>query len=230
MEVQELRISERFRTSEPLAGSFGSASVTLVDVSSAGAQIEHAQPLRIGTRARLWFKRGEVAVSVTAHSLWSHLSKTPNAQGKYLYVSGLRLEYETRDFHHALQTLLDRGVISPDRESLDRKRQRQLERQQQKASRPSIKYLRPEVEIPGDQQLMIEHARKQLLADPVEAQRWYHRAKYVITHGQANVAIDAIRNREDVLAVWEYLERSVDISTIAIVFERLRALRTDVEN
>ena len=87
-----------------------------------------------------------------------------------------------------------------------------------------MKFLRPDIEIPVDTQLLIEHARKQLLADPMEAQRWYQRAKYAITHGTENIAGDAIRNREDVLAVWEYLERSVDISTIALVFERARSM------
>lgn len=223
MEISELRVTERFRTAEALVGSFGSASVTLIDVSASGAQIEHAQPLRIGTRGRLSFKRGEVSVSVQAHTIWSHLSKTPNAQGKYLYLSGVRLEGESGDFHHALQSLLARGVISPDRQSLERKKKRAEEKAAQKASRPTVKYLRPDIEVPVDQQLMIEHARKQLLADPTEAQRWYQRAKYAITHGGENIAGDWIRNREDVLAVWEYLERSVPISTIALVFERARA-------
>ncbi len=222
MEVTELRVAERFRTAEPLIGSFGSASVTLLDVSASGAQIEHAQPLRIGSRARLWFKRGEVAVSLQAVTMWSHLLKSPNTQGKYLYNSGLRLEADSPDFYHALQALLDRGVISPDRESLEKKKKRALERIAEKTNRPTMKYLRPEIEIPADQQLLIEHARKQLLSDPLEAQRWYQRAKYAITEGQANIAGDAIRNREDVLAVWEYLERSVEISTIALVFERAR--------
>ena len=224
MEISELRIAERFRTAEALVGSFGSASVTLLDVSASGAQIEHAQPLRIGTRARLWFKRGDVSVSLQAVTIWSHLSKTPNQQGKSLYHSGVRLEAESRDFHYALQALLDHGVLSPDRESLDRKRKRALERAAEKNNRPTMKYLRPDIEVPADTQLMIEHARKQLLADPMEAQRWYQRAKYAITHGTANIAGDAIRSREDVLAVWEYLERSVEISTIALVFERARAM------
>jgi len=224
MDVNELRITERFRTAEALAGSFGSASVTLIDVSAAGAQIEHAQPLRIGTRARLWFKRGEVAVSLQAVTMWSHLSKTPNVQGKYLYHSGLRLEADTRDFYHALQALLDRGVLSPDHESLERKKKRALERAAERSSRPTMKYLRPDIEVPAETQLLIEHARKQLLADPVEAQRWYQRAKYAITQGTATIAGDAIRNREDVLAVWEYLERTVEISTIVLVFERARAM------
>lgn len=222
MEVTELRVAERFRTAEALVGSFGSASVTLLDVSASGAQIEHAQPLRIGTHARLWFKRGEVAVSLQAVTLWSHLSKSPNNQGKYLYNSGLRLDAESPGFYLALQALLDHGVIAPDRESLDRKKKRSLERMALKTSRPTMKYLRPDVEIPADQQLLIEHARKQLQADPLEAQRWYQRAKYALTQGTANIAGDAFRNREDVLAVWEYLERSVEISTIALVFERAR--------
>lgn len=224
MEISELRVTERFRTAEALVGSFGSASVTLIDVSASGAQVEHAQPLRIGTRARLWFKRGEVAVSLQACTIWSHLSKTPNAEGKYLYLSGLSLDAESREFHLALQALLDRGVLSPDRESLERKKKRVLERAAERTNRPTLKYLRPEIEIPADTQLLIEHARKQLLADPTEAQRWYQRAKYAITSGTVNIAGDAIRNREDVLAVWEYLERSVDISTIVLVFERARAL------
>ena len=224
MEISELRITERFRTAEALSGSFGSASVTLLDVSASGAQIEHAQPLRIGTRGRLWFKRGDVSVSLQAVTIWSHLSKTPNPQGKYLYHSGVQLEADSRDFHFALQALLDHGVLSPDRESLERKKKRVLERAAEKNNRPTMKYLRPDIEVPADTQLLIEHARKQLLADPMEAQRWYQRAKYAITHGTANIAGDAIRSREDVLAVWEYLERSVEISTIVLVFERARAM------
>jgi len=67
----------------------------------------------------------------------------------------------------ALQALLDRGVLSPDRESLERKKKRVLEPAAERTNRPTVKYLRPEIEIPADTQLMIEHARKQLLSDPM---------------------------------------------------------------
>ncbi|HEX9161055.1 MAG TPA: hypothetical protein VF980_05040 [Thermoanaerobaculia bacterium] len=222
MDVNEVREVERFLAAEPLAGSYGSASVSIVDISARGVQIEHAQPIRLGTRARLWFKRGDVSVSTQALTIWSHLSKTPNTQGKYLYKTGLRVEVESREYEHALQKLLDHGILMRDPESLEKKRKRAAEKIARKSSQPTIKFLFPEVEVPPDQQLLIEHARKQLLAHPEEAQRWYQRAKYAITHGAATVAVDAIRNREDVLAVWEYLERSVEISTIAAVFERMR--------
>ncbi len=222
MQVPETRETERFVFAEPLEGRFGSADVILMNVSTRGALVAHAQPLRLGTRARLWFKRGDVSVSIQALSIWSHLSKTPNEKGKYLYLTGLRIEHDDAEYKHALQALLDHEVIVPDPESLEKKKKRELAKIAEKNSRPVVKLLRPEVDIPPDTQLLIEHARKQLLADPVEAQRWYQRAKYAITHGSVNIAADAIRNREDVLAVWEYLERSVEISTIAIVFERMR--------
>lgn len=226
MDVEELRGTERFVFVKPLSGSYGSAAVELMNVSARGAQIAHAQPLRLGVRARLWFKIGEVAISTQALTIWSHLSKTPNAQGKYLYQSGVRIEHEDREYETSLQALLDHGVIEPDPESLAKKKQKALAKAAEKNGRPIVKLLRPEIDIPPDTQLLIEHARKQLLADPVEAQRWYQRAKYAITHGGVTIAADAIRNREDVLAVWEYLERSVEISTIAIVFERMRVTNT----
>ncbi len=222
MEVSELRGTERFVFAEPILGRFGSADVSLLNVSGRGAQVAHTQPLRLGSSARLWFKRGDVAVSVQALCIWSHLSKTPNEKGKHLYTSGLRIEQEYPEYETALQALLDRDVISPDPESLEKKKKKELARIAEKNGRPIVKLLRPDVDVPPDTQLLIEHARKQLLADPTEAQRWYQRAKYAITQGGVNIATDAIRNREDVLAVWEYLERSVDISTIAIVFERMR--------
>ena len=222
MDVEELRSTERFVFVKPLSGSFGSASIEVMNASARGAQIAHTQPLRLGMKARLWFKHGETAVSVQALTIWSHLSKTPNANGKYLYQSGVRIEHDDPQYETSLQALLDHGVMTADPESLEKKKQKALQQLQEKTGRPIVKLLRPEVDIPPDTQLLIEHARKQLLADPVEAQRWYQRAKYAITHGAVNIAADAIRNREDVLAVWEYLERSVEISTIAIVFERMR--------
>ena len=218
MDVTDLRSTERFRVAQPLSGSFGLATVAVVDVSAGGAQIEHTQPLRLGSRARLLLKRGEVAVAVPAQTVWSHLSKTPNSEGKYVYRSGVRLEQATQEYVAAMQLLFEQGAITADPESLERKKKKELE----KASRPVVKYLRPDVEITSDQRLLIEHARKQLLSNPDEAQRWYQRAKYAITHGTASLAGDDIHNREDVLAVWEYLERSVDVSIIAIVFERMR--------
>ena len=54
-----------------------------------GAQISHPQPLRIGTRGKLWFRRGDVSVTVHATVVWSHLAKTTSGM---VYQTGIKLD------------------------------------------------------------------------------------------------------------------------------------------
>jgi hypothetical protein len=219
-DIKDQRTIERYVVAEPLLGSFGAAGISVLDIAEQGVQIEHAQPLRLGARGRLWFKRGDVAASVHAIVIWSRLSDKPNADGKLLYRSGLRVEDSEESFAPAIQALADHSVIRRDTESLERKRRKFVEREQVKSLKPSVKMLKTE-EIPPDQALLIQHARERLQNDPNEARKWYNRARYAIVESAAPIAAE-IRGREDVLAVWEYLERSVPLSTIVRVFEKPR--------
>jgi hypothetical protein len=217
-DLRDLRAIERYAMAEPLLGSFGAAAIAFVDIAEAGAQIEHPQPLRLGSRGRLWFRRGDVSASVQALVIWSRLSQTPNEEGKLLYRSGLRLDEPGESFAQIIQALADHGVIRRDTESLERKRRKFADREQEKTARPSVKVIKTE-EVSSDQALLIQHARERLLANPEEARKWYNRARYAIVESATPIAAD-IRAREDVLAVWEYLERSVPLSTIVRVFEK----------
>jgi len=215
-DIKDQRAIERYVVVEPLLGSFGAAGITILDIAEQGAQIEHAQPLRLASRGRLWFKRGDVSASVQAMVIWSRLSEKPNVEGKLLYRSGLRVEDSQETFAPAIQALADHGVIKRDTESLARKRRKFVEREQEKSSKPSVKMIKTEEASP-DQALLIQHARERLQNDPEEALKWYNRARYAIVESSAPIAAE-IRGREDVLAVWEYLERSVPLSTIVRVF------------
>jgi hypothetical protein len=218
IEVTELRSGERFALLEPLAGSFGGVEIWIRNLAEQGAQVEHAEPLRIGMRARLWFKRGDVAVSTRALLVWSHLSRTPSGEGN-LYASGMRIEEEPEGFVTALQRLASRGLLSRDHSSLDRKKQRLAERELERAARPVIKFLRQDV-VPSEQALLVEHARARLRANPDEALKWYNRARFATDDAGAPIAADdLLYHRQDVLAVWEYLERSVPLALVARVFE-----------
>ncbi len=228
MEVKDLRGSERFIAARPFAGSFGSAGVSIINLSTQGVQIEHAAPLRLGTKGRLAFKLDDVAVTVYGISIWSHLSKTPNEHGKYPYRSGIRIEVGIDEFATALQTLIDRKSVHLDMDSMARKQQRLLDRQVDKKAH--IKVLWTTKEIPPDQVLLVQHALERLRANPEEAMKWYNRAKFALSQG-GNPITDPIPNREDVLAVWEYLERSIELSTIVQVFEmtRVQAAQAQVQ-
>jgi hypothetical protein len=219
-DVKELRSAERYTVTEKLGGSFGSAPVTLIDVGEQGVQIEHAQPLRLATKGRLWFKRAEISVSLHAFVVWSRLSKTPNDQGKYLYRSGLRIDEGTEAFLSAMQMLELHGVIRRDSESLERKRQRRDEREQEKTGKPVMKRVHTESDISPDQVLLVQHARERLKANFDEAQKWYSRAYFALRDGRTGLSSDLMRYPEDVLAVWEYLERSVPLPIIKRVFDQ----------
>ena len=217
-DIKDLRAVERYVVVEPLLGSFGAAGITVLDIAEQGAQIEHAQPLRLGARARFWFKRGDVASSVHALVIWSRLSEKPNSEGKLLYRTGLRVEDAQESLAPAIQALGDHGVIRRDTESLDRKRRKFVEREHERTSKPQVKMVKTEG-VSADEALLIQHARERLQNDPEEARKWYNRARYTIVESSAPIAAE-IRGREDVLAVWEYLERSVPLSTIVRVFEK----------
>ncbi len=224
--VEELRSAARFSITRPIAGTFGPADVTIIDLSITGAKIEHPQALRVGTRARLAVVHGDASATVPAIVVWSHLSKSANSAGKYLYVTGIRVEAFQQELAIALNALFKQGIARKDLESLEKKRIRLLERLSARA-RPGLRIITMTSSVSADQVLLVQHARERLLANPEEASKWYNRARYAITHGRDSTIPEAMRNREDVLAVWEYLERSIDVTTVAAVFEKLRSDRSE---
>lgn len=135
IEIIELRKGDRFPAAEPLSGTFGPLEIAVVDISLGGAQISHPQPLRIGTRARLTFKRGDIAATIEAHVVWSHLARTG---GRMSYVSGLKVDAADPQYAMAINALLRAGVLRKDSGSLDKKRERMLEREQLRKSQQRV--------------------------------------------------------------------------------------------
>jgi PilZ domain-containing protein len=201
MDVVELRASERFIAKEAIAGSFGSASVFVLNISNHGLMIEHEQPLRVATKGRMWFKHGDVVVAVQAAVVWSHLSKEPNAT-KLLYHSGLRTNTETAELAMAINGLLKRGIVARDPDSLKRKLTKSL------APKPVMPAPKVEPEVTPAQALVIHHALVHFKKEPTEARRWYEKVKDTAPD-------DVVKYGREVMAVWSYLDRSVDAGIIA---------------
>jgi hypothetical protein len=133
-EVIDLRKGDRFTVLVPLAGTFGTSDITVANIALVGLQIVHAQPLRIGTRARVTVHHADISVVTQARLLWSHLSQTPDDSGKLLYVSGIRLENPDAQYAAAVNALFRIGAIRPDTQSMDRKRERTKEREEARKS------------------------------------------------------------------------------------------------
>jgi hypothetical protein len=130
-EVVDLRKGDRFIFADPVSGTFSASDVSVVNLSLTGVQIAHAEPLRIGTRARIMFHRGGVSIGVQASVVWSHLRRTETGMS---YRSGLRIEAADPQFAVAVNTLIRNGALHRDEESLERKKQRMAEREEARKS------------------------------------------------------------------------------------------------
>jgi hypothetical protein len=217
--VEELRSVKRFVIEPPLQGAFANVDVTIDDFGERGVQVEHAGPLKLGSVSRLMFTipGTKEPVRTQARVAWSRLSKKPDVSGKYLYRSGLRVEGDPEVMKATLNSMIQFCIARADNSSLEKKRKALIERARARAASPVMKpILRREAEIPPDHVLLIQQARARLQTMPDEAVKWYNRARY----SQANAAGDAIQHhREEIVAIWEYLERTIDVSIIARVLE-----------
>jgi hypothetical protein len=135
-EVADLRKGDRFEVVEPVTGSFGPAEIAVLNLSLRGAQISHPQPLRIGTRGKLWFKRGDVTVTIQATVVWSHLLRSTS--GTMAYRTGVRLDSVDAPYALAINTMMRNGIIRQDVDSMNKKRARLAEREEQRKSQLRI--------------------------------------------------------------------------------------------
>ena len=67
--------------------------------------------------------------------------------------------------------------------------------------------------------MMIQQARQRLASAPDEALKWYNRARFALTE-RADIAaeLSLVTHRQEVLAVWEYLQRRIPINAIIRAF------------
>jgi len=221
-DLSDLRNSDRFISAQPVTGSLGSIAITIINLGIGGLQVDHADPLKIGNQARLALDiPGAKLPEMRARIVWSRLSKTPNQQGKYLYRSGLRVEEDKDILARSIGFLIKSGRVHLDSHSLERKKQAQEEKAR-RASQPVMKLIltKKETEISADQVLLIQHARDRFKSNPQEAMKWYNRARFSMNEQAVKGTSDAMMPfKEEVIAVWEYLERTIDLPKIAQVFE-----------
>jgi hypothetical protein len=202
--LDQPRSTARFNPEAPFPATFiingTSGQVNVRDLSVTGAQIEHSTPLRPGTRGTLVVE----SLNAKATVVWSRLA-VPG-----VYRSGLRIHEQLDVVAATIRDLLGRGVVRKQGEETLRKRQEALLERERATARlinPPLKTIGPTEE----QVLLIRQARERLLMHPDDSVKWYHRARATATEDQMRIAESGRPNREDVLAVWEYLERSVDL-------------------
>ena len=210
--IDQARSTARFISTDPVAGTFFTGALTLTvnirDVSVIGAQIEHSQPLRPALQGQLTIGDLETLATV----VWTRLT------GPGQYRSGLRIEAPLEEIAAAIRDMLARGVVRKDDDTIRQRAIARIEREKKRASltgtpprkstHPSAEHLRT-----------IRAAREWMRNHADEAIKWYNRARMTATEDHLRIAGSGRPNREDVLAVWEYLDRGFDLHDVVRALE-----------
>jgi hypothetical protein len=220
-DVQEARRKPRFNMRHAVPATFAGQPVTITNLSADGLGVIHASPIRIDAAGSIRIESAENfgGVSFRGRIRWSRLSRTANADGKYLYHSGLRIE-DPSDAAFGLLGRLIRALGEADRDSLRRKLQVTEEKRQARNATPVL-FHRPSTHDGMDQRMaLIRDAQSRLANHPESAQEWYNRAKYSLV--KRNLMRDehgSIPFRREVIVIWEFLGGKIDLETIATVLD-----------
>ncbi|MEK6375514.1 MAG: PilZ domain-containing protein [Acidobacteriota bacterium] len=205
--IEDLRSSDRFDISPMLDGEWNGFAVRIENLSARGGRIETPNALSAGT-GTLRFMNLEVAAKVA----WSAVKGVEPSR----YRNGLAIAEKSELLRLAIAQLCENGRASLDTHSLGLKLKILRARARQLA--PSYRNVEA-AGIPVEQYLLVQGVREELRLNPDEAMHWYRRARITIADPTTRTTAPAIADHPDALAVWEYLDRSIDASIIGRTFE-----------
>jgi hypothetical protein len=212
--IEELRGADRFFLNPNLEARWEKERVKIEDFSARGARIETPAKLDAGTKGVLQFSvPGEsVKADLKAHVVWS----TIKAVDPTKHRAGLAIGEKGELVRLTIGHLCESGQASIDTYSLALKVKIIRARARQLA--PAYRDMET-AGIPAEQFILVQSVREELRLNPEEAMHWYRRARMLIKDPQTRTAAPAIADHPDALAVWEYLDRTIDPSIIGRTFK-----------
>lgn len=205
-EPSELRVAPRYVPRRQLRGTFRDLRCTLLQLSTTGLRIRHDETLRPGDVARLTvaLQRPARTFAMQARVVWTSIAQ--RGEGPTFCISGLRV-LEAGPLQQVIHHLREASDLQTDEGRL------------RGTSSPLSGLTDEEV-------ASIIRVVRRFNADPVEAGRWYTRARLALADEEVRAAApQRPRDREEVVGVWECLERKLDIAKVASVVTWLRQTR-----
>ena len=215
--IEELRAADRFIVAPLLEARFGTDAARIENLSARGARVElRTEPAR-GVSYPLAFRAPEAThdVVVSATVMWTAV-KSLTGSGVSTFRAGLLVNHKPELMRLSIAQLCEAGRAVLDTTSLGLKLKIMRARARQFA--PSPAPAEPAV-IPPELDLLIAGVREELRTNPEEAMHWYRRARLVINDAATRASAPLIADHPDALAVWEYLDRSVDPTIVGRAFK-----------
>ena len=207
--LPDQRRAQRYVPLRQIDGMFEDTKFTILQISSTGLRIRHRDPLMPGSEAKLTFALIKPARSIVvrARVVWTSLARSGEER---FSISGLRVLEHGERLVRAVDSLLMTHDLQPERRARNRRSDDGLTTMLSGAS--------------DDEIAMVTAAIQKFAEDPVEASRWYSRARFALSDEHVRrIAPPKPRDREEVLGIWEYLERQVALEKVAGVVAWTRA-------
>jgi hypothetical protein len=197
-----------------LDARWNSERVAVEDICAHGARIGSASKLNAGATGVLHFKVPPAAagVEVKTQVVWSSVKSVDPLNHR----AGLSITGKPDQVRLAIGRLCQSGRATIDTQSLGLKLKIIRARARQLA--PSYRDIES-AGVPAEQYILIQCVREELRLNPDEAMHWYRRARMLIKDPKLRESAPSIADHPDALAVWEYLDRSIDPSIIGRTFQ-----------
>lgn len=215
--IEELRSTDRFHVLPTVEATYDGQAASIEDLSARGARVELQYQPRAGSIARLQFAvpQSDIVVAVPAQIVWTNI-RTITGRTERTFHAGLLINEKPELMRLAIGRLCEINRAALDTHSLRLK----LKIMRARARQLAASYREIEASgIPAEQYLLISGVREELRLNPEEAMHWYRRARLLISDPATRTAAPPIADHPDALAVWEYLDRSVDPSIVGRAFE-----------
>lgn len=205
---RENREAARYVPLRQIDGIFGETKFSMLQISTTGLRIKHRDSLLPGTEAKVSFALLKPARSIVvrARVVWTSIARSGDER---FSISGLRVLDHQERLGRAIDLLKSAHELQPERRAIVR--------------RATDGFVAIE-EISDDEIALVTNAVQRFADDPVEANRWYSRARFALADENVRrAAPERPRDREEVLGIWEFLDRQVDIPRIAGIVGWIRS-------
>jgi hypothetical protein len=208
----DTRAAPRYIPRRQIDGVFNNVRFSIVQLSATGFRIRHTAELVPGDEARLSFALLNAAQSfaMRARVVWTSVAREREGDARSFYISGLRVTEHADRMSRAIEILKSAHELEPDRRAISR----------------GSATVTPPSGATDEEVALVMKAVQRFAADPVEASRWQARARFALSDPAARRDAPAKpREREEVLAVWEFVERQIEIPKIIEVMSWVRKSR-----
>jgi hypothetical protein len=204
----EVRRAPRYEAKRKVSGTYRDVPFNVLEISSTGLRIRHDETIRPGDEARINVTVNKRTFTMRARVAWTTISQ--RGSGPSFCISGLRVTANIDHLQSAVSVI--RGLDKEDPEKLS----------------PANRTPPQLAGVSDDDVAMIIRVYRRFSSDPVEAGKWYARVRGAVSDDRVREVATAMRarDREEMLGIWEYLERGVDAEAISSVVNWLRQTRS----